>query len=183
MEGMENDMKSRLWMKAILAIVVFVWVAGFQGPARGQWIRDGLTENDQLEKPFESDLLFSPLQRNLTTNRFRMPLYFDPMFSGGLDAALRPSVDLIDRGSYSLKLTLPVLWDQGHYGAQDDGGTLGAGLFATFRLNVLPARYGSWSLNTGLFLIRKEPNIVDQILPGDLESLGRIGTINISISY
>lgn len=176
-------MKSRLWMKAILAIVVFGWIAGLQGPVRGEWIGDGLTENDRLEKPFEGGLLFSALQGSLTTTRFRMLPYFDPRFDGGLDAVLSPSFDLIRRESYSLKLTLPVSWDQGFYGDQYQGGTLSAGLFATLRFKSLPARYGSWSLNTGLFLIRKEPSLVNETLSDDFESLGRIGTINISISY
>jgi hypothetical protein len=183
MKGMEDDMKSRQWMKAILALVVLVWIAGFQGTGRGEWIGDVLIQDDYQENPLEGGHPFSALLGSMATTRLRMPSYFDPRFSGGLEAALGPSLDLIHRESYSLKLTMPVSWDQGLYAAPDQGGTFSAGLFATIRFKALPARYGSWSLSTGLFLIRKDPGLMDETLPGDFEGLGRIGTVNISISY
>lgn len=109
----------------------------------------------------------------------------DPFTMGSLAPGIEPWLDLLDRASYSLKLSFPISGDSDSYGwDKDGGGFLSAGFLASVRFKSLPGRYGSWILNTGFFLIRKEQNSWDQ--PSrfdDSEYTGGIGTLNISIIY
>lgn len=115
----------------------------------------------------------------------RLGASYDPLTVGCLALGAKPWLDLIDKSSYSLKLSLPVTRGYDFYGWHEDGGNFpSAGLMASVRLKSLPARYGSWTLSTGLFLIRRDQSPSDQPARlGDFEYTGGIGTVNISIIY
>jgi hypothetical protein len=107
----------------------------------------------------------------------------DPLTVGILALGVNPWLDLLDKTSYSLKLSLPITWRPGFYGYHEEGGnSLSAGLLASVQLKAVPPRYGSWILSTGVFLI-KEPGSLDQSLFGEFEYAGRVGTVNIRIVY
>lgn len=103
----------------------------------------------------------------------------DPFPMGCLALGVKPSLDLIDKTSYSLKLSLPLSkWDGGedHF--------LGAGFLASVQLKSLPERFGSWTLSTGFFYIRKDPLSLNEFVHAvNYENAGGMGAINISIIY
>lgn len=117
--------------------------------------------------------------------RLGLPAPYDPFTVGSLALGVKPWLDLLDKSSYSLKLSLPVSRGPVFYGWQEEGSNfLSAGFLASMRLKSLPARYGSWTVSTGLFLIRRDHNLLEQPTHfGDLENTGGIGTVNISITY
>lgn len=108
----------------------------------------------------------------------------DPITVGYLAVGVKPWLDLIDKASYSLKLSLPLTGGSNFYNWHEGDSFLGGGLFASVQLKSLPPRLGSWTLNTGLFFIRKDPISPNQAFFAlDSENAGSIGAINISIVY
>ncbi|RJR33717.1 MAG: hypothetical protein C4576_27430 [Desulfobacteraceae bacterium] len=103
---------------------------------------------------------------------------------GYAELGVKPWLDLLDKNSYSLKLSLPLTWGPSFYKWHDDEGQfLGAGLFASLQLKTLPPRYGQWTLNTGFFYVRKELSAFNQEYSAHADNVGGIGAINISITY
>ena len=109
----------------------------------------------------------------------------DPFPMGCLALGVKPSLDLIDKTSYSLKLSLPLAC--GPYFFKWDGEEdhfLGAGFLASVQLKSLSQRFGSWTLSTGFFYIRKDPLSLNEFVHAvNYENAGGMGAINISIIY
>ena len=167
-----------------LALCILAAIYSFPGLVKGAGIGEGVTEDLSQESMLESSVLPGHLRGNLTPARLRVSSYFDPIVAGRLDMVFKPSIDLMEKRSFSLKVTLPGSWDSGLYAPYEESGSQSAGLFATVRLNVLPTRYGSWSVNTGFFFVRKDSSFADQTaFPVEFDHIGSIGTVNISISY
>jgi hypothetical protein len=110
---------------------------------------------------------------------------YDPFTVTSLVPGVKPGLDLLDQSSYSLKFSLPLTWGPDLYGRPEEGGHFfSAGLYASVRLKSLPARYGSWTLSTGLFVVGRDQNAPHQATyTGDPDYIGGLGTVNISIVY
>jgi len=166
------------WFLLFLSLPLMVWI-GSGSPAGAA---------DPLENPFPHfGLLNEPFQGRVTGPSILLlsPSAADPVAVGCLALGVKPWLNLIDKASYSLKLSLPLTWGPSFERWYDNGGSiLGGGFFASVQLKSLPPRFGSWTLSTGLFYIRKDPVSQEQVVfATDLENGGGIGAINISIVY
>lgn len=185
MFGGSHEMRRWRWTLPILILFVLVPSKALPDPAKPRAPDYALYRQEAIF--LESMTVSQPLLGGISlSGRLRSPSW--DLMDWGQTLTLKPSLELIDKSSYSLKLSLPLTLEPLFMGFLEEGSPglfPPTGLMASLRLKSFPTRYGSWTLNTGLFfLLRDQNNPESPPLFGNPEGgfMG-IGTVNISISY